>query len=200
MKTLLLGSMLALISLATYAQSSESGSGPGNSSTSSLGLAFPTKIKELPLGTNRTNFYRAVGDSTAVADVLMLHTDVPGPYILRLCVAKSSANLEGIITTPIFDYSVGKKEIIHGNVADLKNTEKNSDFTFCHDTEYPNSAALNGKNIRIVATGHGRDYFLQTFPKNKPSLTWPVLIQTGKFQEDISETYINVEIFNSLKQ
>jgi hypothetical protein len=154
------------------------------------------QMSDLPKQTNRTNF-RVSLFGGATADRLLLHSNVPGPYILRVCVSKAKKFEYYYSESAMISYRLDNKEIISGEYVDrLTNTDKKSDFAFCHDEEFSSAEELNGKKIKITAIGAGRDIFAQTIPKNKPSLTWPVLIQTDKFPGDINKTYVVLEVFN----
>ncbi len=152
----------------------------------------PRKLSDLPKQTNRTDFMVSLSGK-AIANKLLLQSKVSGPYVLRLCVANS----EYAAGAQRISYRIGNEEILNTDGAmELTTTTKEKQFAFCHEKEFSNAEELNGKEIKIVARGGGRDYYLQTFPKNKSHLTWPLLIQAGAAAGQIEETYIAVEVFN----
>lgn len=203
MKTLLLSSVLLISSLNSFAQVQNGGSGPGNSSVSQRSLLeFPKKLSDLPKQTRKKDFYQSIGSPIAVADTLMLQSSVPGPYILRLCILKNKLDkTDRSDARLMLNYRIGDEEILSAeHLANLTNTERGSDFSFCHDTEFSNAKELNGKKIKIEALGMGRDYYLAAIPKEKPSNSWPVLIQADNSAYTVEQTYMVVELFTPEKE
>lgn len=130
---------------------------------------FPRKISDLSKKTNITK-----SNSLGVLNRLVFLNPVNGPVVLRVCVTKPDFESSTYLNIKLDDRESSIADEYIGSYDREARTQ--DDFVLCRDTEFRSYKQLNDKRLSVyMISESARSVYVEVFPKEKPSLSWPVL-------------------------